>query len=79
MARSLDKKKPNTSMFEYGEKPVNFYQNAAVRNDLINQTLINQINHTYFHPSEKVSYKKSSKAGKKTINNRMLDGPQNVY
>jgi hypothetical protein len=78
MAKSLDKKKPKSSLYEYGDKQINFYGNAAVRNQLVNQALINQVNHTYYHSQEKTSFKKNSKSGKKT-GNRIMDGPQNVY
>lgn len=79
MAKSLDKKKPATSLYEYGEKQINFYQNPAIRNELIHQTLNNQINHTYYHPGEKVGYKKTIKGSKRSTNHRIIDGPQNVY
>jgi len=57
MAKSLDKKKANSTLHEYGDKHVNFYNNSAVRNELINQTLSNQINHTYYQPQERAVFK----------------------
>ena len=39
MAKSLDKKKPASSLYQYGEKPLNFYNdnNLKVKNEIITQ------------------------------------------
>lgn len=79
MAKSLEKKKPGSSLYEYGEKKINFYQNNAIRNDFINQTVNNQVNHTYYNPGENAGYKKTTKSSKRSANTRIIDRPANVY
>lgn len=65
MAKSLEKK------FAYNAQ--------LLRNDLGYNQNINSGNQTYFNPSEKVFYKKTSNGVKRPTINKMMDGPQNVY
>lgn len=39
MAKSLDKKKHGSSLFEYGENPAVLYESSAIRNNLMNHNI----------------------------------------
>lgn len=77
MAKSLDKKKPSSTLYEYGDKPLNFYnmKNAKVANEMIPTA---NTHHAYYIHAENTGFKKTTK-GNKRNSNRIIDGPQNVY
>lgn len=56
MARSVDKKKPGSSLFEYGDNPVQFYDNAVMRNNIMKHNLSNYNSNEY----EKVGFRRTS-------------------
>lgn len=79
MAKSVDKKKPNTSMFDYDDKNQSYYDGTVIRNEQTNNNLANQPNLTYFYNSNKNESKKKNKGINRIISKRPTEGPHNIY
>ena len=79
MAKALNKKKPGSSLYEYGEKTNSFYQNSSLRNEMMPSALGTVSHHkSYIQNLEKATSKKGNKSAKR-VNNKVYEGPQNVY
>lgn len=79
MARSVDKKKHSSSLFDYDDKNMNYYDGSEIRKELINNNAANQPNLTYFYNSNKNESKKRTNGINRIINKRPTDGPHSIY
>ena len=79
MARSVDKKKPSSSLFDYDDKNQNYYDSSMIRNEVIHNNFPNQPNLTYFYNSNKNESKKRTKGINRIVNKRPTEASQNVY
>ena len=57
MAKSLEKKKPGTSLHEYGDNHINFYNYSGLRPDITPPTLNQGNNSSYLTTAKDGLYK----------------------